>query len=342
QFGLLSGFAISTTFDNLVIKDAVINNEYSYVTPLGVIAGMASAETTVTDCYINNATVNTNSRVVGGVVGEMRTSSLVSSTAVANSHLTANGELGAITGIIGTGCKVSDCSVSATELTANNFLGGVAGRCGVSSSRGIIERCVVSATLKCPSLTDNADNVAACAVGGIAGYVEPDWQNGGLGMISGNVLYECRLKSQNNNFYYGPELRIAGCTINDEDDSRVETGLNQNYQKPFDLDGAAVPTDYEANSVYGKILNPWEAPALGFWTSLGYQFGDSSVAPWNYAENNRPYLFIETGSPISGISTVAPTGKPSMMNGIYTIDGRRVENTSKSGLYIINGKKVIR
>lgn len=342
QFGILSGFAISTAFDNIVIKDAVINNEHSYVSPLGVIAGMASAETTVSDCYIDNATVNSNSRVVGGAVGEMRTSSLVANTAVANSHLTANGELGAITGIIGTGCKVNDCSVSATELTANNFLGGVAGRCGVSSSRGIIERCIVSATLNCPLLSDNADNVAECAVGGIAGYVEPDWQYGGQGMISGNVLYECWLKSLNSNFYHIPELRIVGCTINDEDETRVETGLNQNYQKPFNLDGAAVETEYEANSVYGKILNAGEVPAIDFWTGLGYQFGDSSVAPWNYAENNRPYLYLETGSPISGISTVTPAGKPAIMNGIYTVDGRRVANTSKSGLYIINGKKVIR
>lgn len=342
QFGLLSGFAISTNVQNVCVDYGMIDATDAMASPIGTLLGMAAAESKVSDCYVHNTELTTGCRTVGGVVGELRTSSSVEKTAVSNTFITALGEVGGIAGIVGNGCTVSDCSVSETTVKANNFMGGVAGRCGVSSSRGNIERCIVSAVLDCPNLTDNVDDIAKFAVGGITGYIEPDWQKGGTGNVSGNVLYECRLKTSNNNQCEPPYMRIAGATINDEDNARTETCLANNYQKAFELDGGPWAEGYDdASSVYGKLLPCNETPALDFWTGIGYVFGTDSAAPWTYVDGTRPYLFFESEAGATAINTIAPDKQPTAVQGIYTIGGARLSNITKPGLYIVNGKKVM-
>lgn len=340
QFGLLSGFAIGTQVAGVNVSQGSIDGAASAAAPLGTLLGMATAESKVSDCYIREMDLSTNSRTVGGVAGELRTGSSVVNTAVSSTGVSARGELGGIAGIVGNSCTVSDCSVSDVFLSANNFLGGVAGRCGVSAARGNIERCIVSATLDCPSVSSESD-IATYAVGGLVGYIEPDWQKEGNGRIVGNVLYECRLETSNNNQYLPPYLRIAGTTINDEDPSRTETCLSDNYQKPLDLDGAVMPEGYDdASSVFGKLLPSFEAPAQDFWTGLGYAFGSDAAAPWVYVEGTRPYLYLEPESGMTGIGSV-PAGQQPVHQGIYTLDGKRLNGITRPGLYIVNGKKVV-
>lgn len=347
QFGLLSGFAISTNVSNVYVKHGSIEGTSSAATPLGTLLGMATAETKISDCYVRDMEVNTNSRTVGGVAGELRTSSTVTNTAVNTTTINARGELGGIAGIIGNGCTVSDCSVSDVTLKANNYIGGVAGRTGVSAARGNIERCIVSATIECPSLSNDIDDIAKYAVGGLTGYIEPDWQKEGTGNISGNVLYECHIKSADNNFYEPPYMRIAGATIHDEEPARVETCLTNNYQKSLELDGGSWAEGYDdASSVYGKLLPCNEVPSLDFWTGIGYIFGTTQAEPWVYVtgniDGNRPYLYFERNADPTAIEAVT-TSKPqtSIREGIYTLEGIRVNSITKPGLYIINGKKVM-
>lgn len=341
QFGLLSGFAMNTNISNVKVQNGSIDGSESMATPLGTLLGMATAGSKVSDCYITDIEINAKSRTVGGVAGELRTGSTITNTVVRNSDLSAIGELGGITGIVGNGCTVSDCSVQNVTLAANNYLGGVAGRCGVSAARGNIERCVVSAVLNCPSVNSEAD-VVTNAVGGLTGYIEPDWQKESTAVISGNVLYECRLENSNNNYHLPPFLRIAGATINDEEPTRTETCLVNNYQKPLDLDGATMSEGYDdASSVFGKLL-PVEAPALDFWTGLGYAFGTDATAPWVYVEGTRPYLYLEPESGVTGIGSVAADNHPAAgRQGIYTIDGKCLGTITRPGLYIVNGKKVV-
>lgn len=341
QFGLLSGFAMSTNVSNVKVQNGSIDGGESMATPLGTLLGMATASSKVSDCYITDMEINANSRTVGGVAGELRTGSTITNTAIHNSGISALGELGGITGIVGNGCTVSDCSVQDVTLFANNYLGGVAGRCGVSAARGNIERCVVSATLNCPSVSNDAD-VVTYAVGGLTGYIEPDWQKEGGGNISGNVLYECRLETSNNNQFLPPYLRIAGATINDEEPARTETCLSNNFQKPLELDGTTMPEGYDdANSVFGKLLPCNETPVQDFWTGLGYAFGTDATAPWVYVEGTRPYLYLEPESGVTGINSPVADKSNTAVEGIYTINGVRLSSISKPGLYIINGKKVV-
>lgn len=341
QFGLISGFAIETSINNVCVKHGNIESAEMTATPVGVIVGMATGETKIEDCYVRDTKFNTVNRSVGGVVGEMRTSSEVTRCAVNGSELTANGEIGGIAGIIGNGCKVSDSSVSETTIKGNNYVGGVSGRCGVSSSRGNIERCIVSATIECPMLTDNMADINTYAVGGLTGCIEPDWQKEGLGNISGNVLYECELVTSNGDYLFAPYLRIAGSTIGDEDDTRKEACLSNNFQKTL-FEGEVAFEDYQdATSVYGKMLTS-DVPALDFWTGLGYVFGTTSEEPWVYQTGYRPYLFFERNADMTGIEAITTDkAQTNAGKGIYTIEGVRVNSISKPGLYIVNGKKVI-
>lgn len=342
QFGLLSGFAINSEVSNVCVKHGDIDATASVASPLGTLIGMATAETKISDCYVRDMEVNTNSRTVGGVAGELRTSSTITNSAVNTTTITANGELGGIAGIIGNGCTVSNCSVSDVTLKGNNYIGGVSGRCGVSAARGNIERCIVSAVIDCPSLSDNAEDIAKYAVGGLTGYIEPDWQKEGMGNISSNVLYECRIKTANNNFYEPPYIRIAGATINDEEPARVETCLSNNYQKAFEFDGATAEGYDDATSVYGQVLPMSTVPALDFWTGIGYVFGTTLTEPWVYMDGTRPYLYFERNANPTAIEAIA-TSKPqtTVHEGIYTLEGIRVNSITKPGLYIINGKKVM-
>lgn len=293
QFGLLSGFAINTKISNVTVKNATIDGTQAYATPVGVLVGMASSESVIEDCYIVDSRLTTRSRSVGGVAGEMRTGATITRTAVSGTSIDAGGEVGLVTGIVGNGCVVSDCSVSGSEVKGNNFVGGVAGRCGVSSARGTIERCIVSATINCPTVGSDAD-VATYSVGGVAGYVEPDWQKEGKGSIAGNVLYESSLVTSNGERYDAPCLRIAGATISNEDPERTETCLANNYQKPFDVEGLNDASEYaDASSVYGQVLDATSAPALDFWQTIGYKFDGDVDAPWTLLEASRPYLYFE-------------------------------------------------
>lgn len=334
QFGLLGGYCVESKFCNIHVQNASITSQHRVATPVGVIAGMAAAETVVSDCYVSGSEVDVVNNTVGGVVGELRTSSKVERCAVDASTLSAGMELGGIAGIIGNGCSVNDCAVSAT-LTASNFMGGIAGRCGVSASRGNIERCVFNGVLDCPAMTDA--NVSAMAVGGIVGYIEPDWQKDKVGKVSANVVYDARIASSNNHYYWPEELRIAGQTIHDEEPARIEEGLANNYQVQGDLDGGVAPTFTDPTSVYGALLNHNEADKVDFWSGLGYAFGNNASAPWVFAESSRPHLYFESNGGSTAILTV--TGKPNTVSGIFTIDGKRQNAVRRPGLYIIDGKK---
>lgn len=340
QFGIITAFAVESNISNIQIYDAKIIGNDTQASPMGIIAGMASANTTISDCYISGAEVENMGMTIGGIAGEMRTSSVVERCAIDNSQISARFELGGITGIIGTGCVVKDCAVSGT-LTANRYMGGIAGRCGVSSNRGNIERCIFNGELNCPMLSNDADDVAEYAIGGIAGYIEPDWSKTGTGMISSCVVYDSYLTTNNNHFYWPEHLRIAGQTINWEDSSVSEAGLANNYQVQVDLDGAETPGFNDPTSVFGALVNHDVADTQDFWTNIGYLFGEDNTAPWIMVENKRPHLYFETGFNPTEIKSIISGNTSHVREGIFTLNGVRLNNISTPGLYIINGKKTL-
>lgn len=340
QFGLITAYAVESNISNVQILDAKITGNDTQASPVGIVAGMACAGSSITDSYVLGAQVENMGMTVGGIAGELRTSSVVERCAIDDSQISARLEVGGITGIIGTGCAVRDCAASAT-LSGIRFIGGIAGRCGVSGNRGTIERCIFNGKLSCSMLSDDVDDIADYAVGGIAGYIEPDWSKSGAGMISSCVVYDSHITTSSNNFYWPGHLRIAGQTINWEDGSKNEEGLANNYLVQVDLDGAEMPDYTDAASIFGALVRHEVADTESFWTGIGYHMGEDSTAPWILTENHRPVLYIEIEYTPIGIKPVINTTASSERNGIYTLNGVRLNSISRPGLYIINGKKTL-
>lgn len=340
QFGLITAYAVESNINNVKIYDAKITGNDTQASPVGVIAGMACANTSISDSYVLGAQVENMGMTVGGIAGELRTSSVVERCAIDNSQISARLEVGGITGIIGTGCAVRDCAASAT-LSGIRYIGGIAGRCGVSGNRGTIERCIFNGELSCSMLSDDADDVAEYSVGGIAGYIEPDWTKSGMGMISSCVVYDSHITTSDNIFYSPEHLRIAGQTINWEDASLNEEGLANNYQVQSDIDGAEEAEYCDPTSVFGALVKHEVADNESFWTGIGYLFGEDSTAPWIMKENVRPQLYFEEGNDPSEIKIITTETTTSKRDGIYNINGVRLNSISTPGLYIINGKKTL-
>ncbi len=190
-------------------------------------------------------------------------------------------------------------------------------------------------------LSDDADDVAEYSVGGIAGYIEPDWTKSGMGMISSCVVYDSHITTSDNIFYSPEHLRIAGQTINWEDASLNEEGLANNYQVQSDIDGAEEAEYSDPTSVFGALVKHEVADNESFWTGIGYLFGEDSTAPWVMKENVRPQLYFEEGNDPSEIKIITTETTTSKRDGIYNINGVRLNSISTPGLYIINGKKTL-
>lgn len=101
--------------------------------------------------------------------------------------------------------------------------------------------------------------------------------------------------------------------------------------------------DNTENDLYGK----WERDTKNYeWTNdyngaagfFEYKWGDvdwDSFRPWTYM------MDIDDATTTS-INEVEATSHNTIKEGIYTLNGVKVENITKSGIYIINGKKVVK
>lgn len=79
---------------------------------------------------------------------------------------------------------------------------------------------------------------------------------------------------------------------------------------------------------YGNTIDKIE----GFYVLGENSYGYKNFVPWNH-------MYINNTS--TGINDVEVSTTPSK-EGIYTLNGVKVENITKSGIYIINGKKVVK
>jgi len=90
-----------------------------------------------------------------------------------------------------------------------------------------------------------------------------------------------------------------------------------------------------------------DRPTMSDYTGIIRPFNDKDAQPvWVIADWNGATMPIngvteaEKEANANGISTV--TVSDDKQGAVYGIDGRRADNSRRSGIYIINGKKVIR
>lgn len=286
--------AITTTFSNIHIYDAVVTGSENAWSTFGSIVSMGALNSAISECSTNNLQFNGPAcSTVGGIAADLRTGTTINACA-ASGTITAESTIGGIAGTTGTDCSIINCHVNA-NLTGNNSIGGIVG----TADRGGIHLCHVEG-----SITANEGNWSGnCIAGGIAGKLAGDYSGtladdiwNGM-VISNNVV---ALSSMTLAATKGCH-RVVGYTRYEEDvdymqwDPTIvptaEHALDKNYVLStlavIDSETEAGLTTTEGADVTAEELNK------DFFSNLSFLFGTDAENPWNEESSSAPYLYFE-------------------------------------------------
>ena len=119
--------------------------------------------------------------------------------------------------------------------------------------------------------------------------------------------------------------------------TKVDNSLRAKVIYPFE-DGYAITNAGNTDTtieVYGK----WEKDTKNYeWNSDGSGFYYIDLEEWHRYYLPWNHMALDT---TTSINEVEVTSHSTTKEGIYTLNGVKVENITKSGIYIINGKKVM-
>ena len=119
--------------------------------------------------------------------------------------------------------------------------------------------------------------------------------------------------------------------------TKVDNSLRAKVIYPFE-DGYVIKTASNADvtiELYGK----WEKDTKNYeWNSDGSGFYYIDLEEWHRYYLPWNHMALDT---TTSINEVEVTSHSTTKEGIYTLNGVKVENITKSGIYIINGKKVM-
>ena len=130
------------------------------------------------------------------------------------------------------------------------------------------------------------------------------------------------------------------------------TKIHDYVSDPTDVieDEERVERMYHMELKLDKVLNAQNCPNGIYWILIEpATFGDENFGKWVSGEaiakhechvNNKIIVTVEIDNTISGIRDVITTTNTSD-DVIYDLSGRRVNNMTKPGLYIMNGKKFV-
>lgn len=318
--GVLAGECVSDTITGVHVRSAVLTDDGTGASAtVGGLVGQAALYSHVGTSSFDGTIATPGCSPVGGIAGDIRTSTDVAATAVSGT-LTASGPLGGIVGSTGTSSGVADSHCSAS-LTARNTVGGIVGDNG---SRGPVTRCYSTSTV-----TATSPSWSGLAAGGIVGSLASDWSDSSTPVVS-HCVFAGSLHSDATDADALASLhRIAGWTIANEtyesgDTRHTEHGLADNYAPAATLVGTAAVTSTDATGVEGadKELTAMDT---AFLTAQGYAFGADESSPWK-ATDSLPVLFFETGDAPTAIGrteTVAARPVISAAKGLLTASGAR-------------------
>ncbi|NPD93083.1 GLUG motif-containing protein [Xylanibacter muris] len=283
--GVIAGTATETKITNVHVVNADIKEPTGMATPaVGGLTGNATYFSEFRDCSFNGNIMAAGTSCVGGISGETKTSTNIISCATSGSY-TADNTLGGVAGSTSRGCEVRNCHTSVT-LTANNTVGGIVGD---NEARGIIENCIAEGKITANQPT----KWGGLHAGGIAGSLEGnyDWKNN-----KDTVIRHCIV---NADIYIPAEEakdatvhRVAGRTIADKEGSEdIEHGLDGNYAlNTVTVGGKAIESDDETG-LEGATKTASELNK-SFLTSVNYNYGETSAAPWK-EYGDLPILYFE-------------------------------------------------
>lgn len=282
----------------------------------GALVYRASNSTEITLCSVLNATLDLPGYSVGGIVCQLYTSSSISACAFTGT-IVGSSQVGGIVSTDMNAGTIANCHVKA-DIKAQNTVGGIIG----SSSRGTILNCHVEGSI---AATEAARWGGGLKAGGIAGELAPaieDTEEYGAmravdntgGVIAGCVVNltsftgaevegEGEYATQNNTMH-----RIVGKSrVNEEpeylgydedwnpiygDPQAPEAALKNNYAVGIDKVDDTVADDH--TSTEGATAEFYDL-GTDFFENLGFVYGETADAPWDFASFRNPALYTERG-----------------------------------------------
>lgn len=334
--GVLAGFASANTdVDNVIVFNPRVSGS-DFTGQYGTISGYAGAYVTASQCVVSGADVDLPAASeVGGIYG-FATASGVASACSVDGKFNAYSALG---GIIGR-TYLNSYAVNShadVELTAHHYVGGIVGD---SEKRGTIDRCFAEGTVR----ATGTDREGRAGAGGIVGYLEPYW--GGENDNPVGVKQSLSAVNVEGAGVLFCAHRIAGATANDymltEEEIAAgktihEDGVITNYATAPEVEGM----DVGLMKIDGETIAADALSAEFLAANLQFAFGQSADAPWTF--DGKPILFTEPLA--AGIAPII-IDADKLLNGhnaqgVYDVQGRRLDSVSAPGLYIIGGRKTI-
>ncbi len=284
--GLLAAQSVSDTISNVhVFGASIIDGTGSGSATTGGIVGRSSLYSLIEGCSFDGKINLPEATSVGGIVGELMTSSKVEASGVSGQFCVAN-TLGGIAGSIGSnGSSVSNCRADVT-MRAENTVGGIVGD---NSSRGGVSNNIARGTI----LADSP-RWSGLSAAGIIGSLGSDWEHKDTVIVKNNVS-AVTITTTGENVADTVAHAIVGWTIANElyepgEKHYTDAGLADNYVvDSVTVLGKAV-TSTDSKSVEGAKIAASELNKA-FFTGLNYAFGKSIAEPWK-GENGLPKLFF--------------------------------------------------
>lgn len=306
--GLVVGNGMGVSLNNIHVYSLKASGE-EFDGTFGSIAGMLTNNSTVSACFVAGAGIDLPEGSVGGIAGELRTSSAVASSAFSGT-INAGANTGGIVANGGTGFSVADCHVDA-DIIATNTVGGIVG----SAERGSVNRNVVEGTLAATT----PGRWTSLNAGGVVGMLTPDYTEYEEGtaapkVVTNNIvaLSMMTVGETSSESWVGQHdtaHRIVGGTIVNQEPEPI--GYDEDTWEPiYSTDPIAPDAGLENNYVLGALAPMQEAIAddhsttegktldadefgRDFLENLGYVYGTTAEEPWSELALSTPYLHFE-------------------------------------------------
>ncbi|MGN0221074.1 MAG: hypothetical protein ACI4BA_02995 [Prevotella sp.] len=335
--GMLAGTATTDTISNVVVNNSAIADAETNGTinaKIGGIVGQAALYSVIEGSMVYNTGLDAgNSVSMGGIAGDIRTSSSISACEANTMKIRGTSSLGGIVGTTGNGTPVTNCKAS-TTLIGNQTIGGIVGE---SFSRAPITNCIATGII----VSTAEASATNYNMGGIVGYLASNWANSSAKVVRGNVA-DVNILLPEGVEQNATTNRIAGWTIANEEYSASEKhytdeGLAQNYATST----YAIAIDQSTASdttVNGANL---EQKDQAFFESIGFKYGTTVNEPWrdlSAQSIDLPALYIYDNV-TTGIETIAAQ-QASRPEAVLKEGVLSVKDANRIVLYSLNGMMV--
>ncbi len=342
--GVLAGSAIAADIRSIHVEGyPEITTDSEAAPVIGGVVGTVALESNISLSSVSNLYVSVpNAEMVGGIAGESKTSTVITSC-YADGDIAAGEVIGGIAGFTGAGSTVTNCHAD-FNLEGKSVIGGIVGE---NNGRALVGNNIAAGTIT----ATGGNKFWGSQVGGIVGSLAADWstvKNGTMvadstvaDIIVGNFVdittITTALTSETS------ANGIVGYSIENETDDRSpalklkELALAKNYiAGGMEINGNEQNQSGSHNAVTGETKATADADKT-FFESLGFAYGDNKSAPWTESTGYIPVLFFKNNHAL-GISEAEVPAAVNNGNGkTYNLRGMQV-NPNAKGLIIRNGK----